>query len=216
VTLNCRENPHQRPFSRLATVRQRVAFVLALALGLTAALALVSCGGGEDAKLLPGTTAQEISENLDSVRQFVSEGECIGAENAAREVSSQVEALDGVDPKLKQALQHGAEKLGEVVSGCQETESEAVAPAAEAPSTEEEDELPPGLEKKAEKEREKEEKALEKEEEKEEKEAPPPTTPTTPTETTPAEPPTTPTTPTEGDTGASGGVGPSAPVEGGE
>jgi septal ring-binding cell division protein DamX len=212
VTLNCRENRPQRSFSRLATVRQLAAFALALALGTTAALALVSCGGGEDAKLLPGTTAQEISENLDSVKQFVSEGECVGAENAAQEVSSQVEAIGGVDPKLKQALQSGAAKLNEVVATCEETETEAVAPASEA-STEEEGELPPGLEKKAEKEREKEEKALEKEEEKQEKEVPP-ATPTTPTETTPAEPPTTPTPPSEGGgTGAPGGVGPGAAVE---
>jgi outer membrane biosynthesis protein TonB len=213
MTLNCRENPHQKSFSRLAAVRQPIAFILALALGVIAALGLVSCGGGEDAKLLPGNTAEEISENLDSVKQFAGEGECIGAENAAQEVSNQVEALDGVDPKLKQALQRGAEKLSEVVVSCEETETEEIEPTEEAPSTEEEDQLPPGLEKKAEKEREKEEKALEKEEEKQEKEVPPPTTPTTPTETTPAE---TPTTPAEGDTGASGGVGPAAPVEGGK
>lgn len=214
MTLNCRENPHHKPLSRLATVRQPAAFALALALGALAAIALASCGGGEDAKLLPGNTAQEISENLDSVKQFVSEGECVGAENAAQEVSAQVEGLSGVDEKLKQALQRGAEKLDEVVAGCEEAETEAVAPAAEAPSTEEEDELPPGLEKKAEKEEEKEEKALEKEvakEEKEEEKAPP-TTPTTPTETTPVEP-----SPSEGGgTGASGGVGPAAPVGEGE
>lgn len=214
MTLNCRENPPQEPFSRLATVRQLAAFALALALGAAAAVALVSCGGGEDAKLLPGTTAQEISENLDSVKQFVSEEECVGAENAAQEVSAQVEDLGGVDPKLKQALQRGSEKLSEVVETCQETETEAVAPADEAPSTEEE-ELPPGLEKKAEKEREKEEKALEKEEEKQEKKEEkevPPVTPTTPTEPTPAEP-----TPSEGGgTGAPGGVGPGAPVGEGE
>jgi septal ring-binding cell division protein DamX len=216
VTLNCRENPHQEPFSRLATVRRPAAFVIALALGAVAAIALVSCGGGEDAKLLPGTTAQEISENLDSVKQFVSEGECVGAENAAQEVSAQVEGLGGVDAKLKQALQRGAERLGEVVAGCKETETAAVAPADEAPSTEEEDELPAGLEKRAEKEREKEEKALEKEEEKQEKEVPP-VTPTTPTETTPTEPPVTPTPPSEGGgTGAPGGVGPGAPGGEGE
>lgn len=219
MTLNCRENPRHRPLSRLATVRQPVAFILALALGGAAAFALVSCGGGDDAQLLPGNTAQEISENLDSVKQFVGEGECVGAANAAQEVSAQVEDLGGVDPKLKQALQGGAAKLNEVVATCVETETEAVAPASEAPSTEEEDELPPGLEKKAEKEREKEEKTLEKEEEKqekdEEKEAPP-ATPTTPTETTPAEP-TTPAPPSEGGgTGASGGVGPGAPVGEGE
>jgi hypothetical protein len=220
VTANCRENPHQRPLSRLATVRQLAAFALALALGGAAAFALVSCGGGEDAKLLPGNTAQEISENLDSVKQFAGEGECVGAENAAQEVSNQVEALSGVDEKLKQALQRGAEKLGEVVVTCEEVETETLAPAEEAPSTEEEDELPPGLEKKAEKEREKEEKALEKEEEKQEKseeKKEPPVTPTTPAETTPAEPPTTPTPPSEGGgTDASGSVGPGAPVGEGE
>jgi hypothetical protein len=197
-------------------VRQPAAFALALLLGVAAALALASCGGGEDAKLLPGNTAEEISENLDSVKQFVAEEECVGAQNAAQEVSGQVEALGGVDAKLKQALQNGAAKLNEVVASCEETETEAVAPASEATDTEEEDELPPGLEKKEEKEREKEEKALEKEAEKqekqEEKEAPP-ETPTTPTETPSAEPP-----PSEegGGTGASGGVGPAAPVGEGE
>jgi septal ring-binding cell division protein DamX len=220
VTLGCRENPRHRPLSRLATVRQLAAFALALALGGAAALALVSCGGGEDAKLLPGNTAREISENLDSVKQFVGEGECVGAENAAQEVSNQVEALSGVDEKLKQALQRGAEKLDEVVLTCDETETEAVAPAGEAPSTEEEDELPPGLEKKAEKEREKEEKELEKEEEKQEKDEEkeePPATPTTPSETTPAEPPATPAPPSEGGgSGASGGVGAAAHAEEGE
>jgi len=195
-------------------VRQLAAFSIALLLGAAAAVGLASCGGGEDAKLLPGTTAQEISENLDSVKQFVGEGECVGAENAAQEVSAQVEDLGGVDEKLKQALQRGSEKLNEVVETCQETETEAVAPADEAPSTEEEEPLP-GLEKKAEKEREKEEKALEKEVEKqekqEEKEAPP-ATPTPPAETPPAEAP-----PSEGGgTGASGGVGPGAPVGEGE
>ncbi len=210
MTVKCRQNPLQRLFSRLATVRQPVAFALALALGTFAAVALSSCGGGEDAKLLPGNTAAEISENLDRVRQFVGEDECVGAENAAQEVSAQVEGLGGVDEKLKQALQRGAEKLDEVVATCEEEETEAVSPANEAPSTEEE-ELPPGLEKKAEKEREKEEKELEKEaqkqEKEEEKEVPPPT-PTPPSETPPAEPP-----PSEGGgTGAPGGVGPGAPV----
>jgi hypothetical protein len=217
VTLNCRENPPNKPFSRLATVRQPAAFALALLLGAATAVALASCGSGEDAKLLPGTTAAEISENLDRVKQFVAEEECIGAENAAQEVSSQVEALGGVDAKLKQALQRGAAKLNEVVVTCEETETETVAPASEA-TTEEEEKLPPGLEKKEEKEREKEEKALEKEAEKQEKEAEkqekaeeketPPVTPVPPAETPPSE--------EGGDTGASGGVGPSAPAGEGE
>ena len=47
------------------------------------ALALASCGSGSDAKLLPGNTAQEITENLDSVKQLAAEGECVAAEDAA-------------------------------------------------------------------------------------------------------------------------------------
>ena len=56
------------PFSRLATCVSSRLSSLALALGVAAALALVSCGG-EDAKLLPGNTAAEITENLDRVKQ---------------------------------------------------------------------------------------------------------------------------------------------------
>ena len=95
---------------------------LALALGLAAALALAACGGGSDAKLLAGNTAQEISENLDSVQRLVDEGECVGAEDAALSVSGQVEAVEGIDPKLKQLLQEGAERLNEVVDQCVEAE----------------------------------------------------------------------------------------------
>lgn len=210
MTPKCRGNLPQKPFSRLAPVRQLAVLTLALALSVAAAVSLASCGGGEDAKLLPGTTAQEITENLDTVEQLAGEGECVGAANAAQEVSTEVEQLGGVDAKLKQALQRGAEKLNEVVATCDESSTETVAPASEAPSAEEEERPPPGQEKKAEKEREKEEKALEKEEEKQEKEVPP-EAPATPTETTPAEPPPPP--PSEGGgTDAPGGVSPGAPV----
>lgn len=200
---------HQGSFSRLATVRQLAISTLALALGAAAALALVSCGGGEDAKLLPGNTAAEITENLDRVKQYAEEGECVGAEDAVNEVNTQVEGLTGVDPKLVEALQRGAARLSEVVAGCQEEETEAVAPSSEATTTEEEAEkTPPGLEKKEEKEREKEEKALEKEEEKAEKQEE-----KLPAETTPEEPPTTPTPPPAGGgTDAPGGVSPGTPA----
>jgi outer membrane biosynthesis protein TonB len=99
-------------------------YVLALALGAVAAFALVSCGGGSDAKLLPGNTAKEISENLDSVQQLAGEGECVGAEDAALEVSAQVEALESIDPKLKQVLEQGADRLNEVVDTCVEATEE--------------------------------------------------------------------------------------------
>jgi hypothetical protein len=207
VTLKCRENTRQGSFSRLATVRQLAISTLALALGAAAALALVSCGGAKDAKLLPGNTAAEITENLDRVKQYAEEGECVGAEDAVSEINTQVEGLTGVDPKLVEALQRGAARLSEVVTSCNEEDTEAVAPESEATTTEETEKTPPGLEKKEEKEREKEEKALEKEEEKAEKKEPPPAE-----KTTPEESPTAPTPSEGGGTGAPGGVSPGTPV----
>jgi septal ring factor EnvC (AmiA/AmiB activator) len=112
------------------------ASLLALGLGAAAAVALVACGG-EDAKLLPGETAREITANLETVKQLAGEGDCIGAESAAQQVSEQIEALTGVDRKLKQALQGGAERLNEVVASCEESSIEAIAPAEELPESEE-------------------------------------------------------------------------------
>ena len=197
-----------RSFSRLAAVRHLAISTLALALGAAAALGLVSCGGGEDAKLLPGNTATEITENLDRVKQYAEEGECVGAEDAVAEVNAQVEGLTGVDPKLVEALQRGATRLSEVIATCDEEETETVPPSTETTTTEETEKVPPGLEKKEEKEREKEEKALEKEEEKAEKQE------KLPPETTTEEPPTTTTPPPSegGGTDAPGGVSPGAPA----
>jgi hypothetical protein len=208
MTPKCRENKLQRWLSRLATVRQLAISTLALALGAAAALALVSCGGGEDAKLLPGNTAAEITENLDRVKQYAEEGECVGAEDAVSEVNTQVEGLTGVDPKLIEALKRGAARLSEVVASCQEEETEAVAPESEATTTEETEKTPPGLEKKEEKEQEREEKAFEHEEEKAEKQKEPPAEKTTPEESST----TTPAPSEGGGTGAPGGVSPGEPV----
>jgi hypothetical protein len=197
-----------RSFSRLAAVRQLAISTLALTLGAAAALGLVSCGGGEDAKLLPGNTAAEITENLDRVKQYAEEGECVGAEDAVAEVNAQVEGLTGVDPKLVEALQRGAARLNEVIASCDEEETEAVAPSSEATTEEETEKIQPGLEKKEEKEREKEEKALEKEEEKAEKhEEKPPAETTEETSTTP-----TPSPSEGGGTDAPGGVSPGTPA----
>jgi hypothetical protein len=120
-----------------------------LALGLAAAamVSLTACGG-EDAKLLPGETAREITANLDSVKQLSDEGDCLGAESAAAQVSEQIEELGGVDRKLKQALQTGAARLNEVIAECEEAGGEALAPAEVAPETEGEEEKPSKAEKK--------------------------------------------------------------------
>jgi hypothetical protein len=181
--------------------------LLLLLLGLAAAASLSACGEGGGAELLPGSTASEISSNLGEVRRLAGEGECVGAQDAALEVSDQIDALGGVDPKLKAALREGATRLNEVVAACQEegpdeeeeetspalsTEAEEVEPQEGEKSGKAEKKEPPGQEKKAEKE----------EKEEPEAKAPPATTPAEP----PAEPPA-------GGT-PSGGVAPSAPTEG--
>jgi hypothetical protein len=140
-------NPRLEAFSRLGRMPRSAAPPLALALGVAAALALASCGGG-GAKLLPGETARQITANLDSVKRLAGEGNCVGAEGAARQVSEQIDALGGVDAKLKQALRQGAARLNAVVAGCEATTTEATAPAeSEAPA-----EKPPKKEKKPKKE----------------------------------------------------------------
>ncbi|HYG96108.1 MAG TPA: hypothetical protein VD741_03280, partial [Solirubrobacterales bacterium] len=73
------------------------ALLLVFLLGATSAVALASCGGGEDADLLPGTTAEQIESNLNEVEELTDAGDCVGAENAVAEVAAQVETLEGVD-----------------------------------------------------------------------------------------------------------------------
>jgi len=108
------------------------AFLLALILGGVSAVALVSCGGDSDAKLLPGTTASQIESNLDQIDQRVAAGDCVGAENAVAEVTAEVEELNDVAAKLKAALQEGTAKLSEVVGRCEEeTVEEETEPALE-------------------------------------------------------------------------------------
>jgi len=184
---------------------------LAIAAGTIAALG--GCGE-EDAELLPGSTASEINANLDTVNRLSDEGDCAGAESAAQQVSEQVEALGGIDLKLKEALRDGAQRLNEVVERCEE-EEEAVDPA-EIP-TREEDEVEPDddedSDRDKEKEEEKEQKEAEKEEGNEGRGPPSSTTPpgsekgpsetSPPPQAPPAEPP-------------SGGVEPASPVEEGE
>lgn len=107
------------------------ALLLALSLGAAAAVALASCGSGDDANLLPGTTAEEIEANLDQVEQLAADGDCFGAEDAVAQVAAEVEELDGVDVKLKTALEEGTAKLSEVVGRCEEETAEETEPTVE-------------------------------------------------------------------------------------
>lgn len=205
--------PAQRAFSRLATVRRLASPALALALGVAAALSLASCGS-EDAKLLPGNTAREITENLDRVRQFAGEGECAGAADAAREVEFQVESLAGVDAKLKQALERGAARLDEAIASCEETAAEPGQPLDEATTGESTTE-PSKKDEKEEEKREKELEKLEKEEEKrEEEEESQGEEEVEPPEEVPPGPPANVPPSEGGGTGAPGGVSPNSAVGG--
>ena len=175
-------------------------------LGVAAAVALVSCGGGGNAKLLPGNTAKEITANLDKVKQLASGGDCAGAQSEALQVSEQIDALGGVDKRLKQALRDGrrpAQRGGRELLGDDHRADRADHRAGDHRHL-----------------------AHDHDEQEASQEAPDDShhddadhdyalTPTTPTGTTP----TTPTTPTPapptggGGTGApSGGVGPSSPA----
>jgi hypothetical protein len=187
--------------------------LLVLGLGATAALALVACGG-EDAKLLPGETAREITANLDSVQQLSNEGDCIGAESAVQQVGEQIEALNGVDRKLKEALEDGASRLEDVIAECEESSTEAIAPAEIPAEPEEDEEKAP-----------KEKKGKEKEAKPKEEEAPETTTPALPPqskgegkglENGNGPPPSKEGPAEESEESTSGGVGPGTPAEEGK
>ena len=186
-------------------MHQLSASVLALALGLAAATALVSCGGGNDADLLPGETASEINASLDMVRDLADSGDCAGAQDAARQVSDQIDALTGIDSKLKQTLLDAAARHNQVVAECVEPPTEAIPPATTPDTTEK---TTPEPRRRAAQPREDRTTTT--------TTTPTPTTPTTPTTTTP----TMPTTPAPeppadgGGTGAPGGVSPGSEAGG--
>lgn len=119
-----------------------LASLLTLALAAGAALTFVACGE-EDAQLLPGGTAREITANLNSVEQLADEGDCVGAEGAAQQVSEQIEALEDVDRELKRSLEEGAVRLNEVIDGCEEEATESISPATIPPESESDDEKEP-------------------------------------------------------------------------
>jgi hypothetical protein len=210
--VSCREFLHSRLFSRLARMPRLPLSSLAVGLAAAAALSLVACGG-EDAKLLPGETAREITANLDTVQQLSDEGDCVGAESAAQQVGEQIEALEGVDVKLKRALEEGAVRLEEVIANCEESSGEAIAPA-EIPTEPEEDEEKAPKEKS---DKEKEEKPKEEEEAASESPSLPPQANGKGKGLEEGNGPPVEEEEGEGsEEGLSGGVGPGAPAEEGE
>lgn len=187
------------------------ASLLASALALAAAMGLVACGSGEP-DLLPGKTASEIEANLNSVAELANEGECVGAANTAQAVSTQIEELGGVDSKLKQALEEGADRLNEVVAKCQEAEEPEEEVEAEEPEEEPEPATKPEKHEKPEK-GEKPAKEKPEAEEPEEEESSPELPPSSNGKGKGLE---NGEGPKEGGGPPSGGVGPGTAVEGGD
>jgi len=183
--------------------------LIVLALAAATALGLAACGGSGDAELLPGETAGEINTNLDQVEQLASEGDCVGAADAAQAVALQVEGLGGVDAELKRALEEGASRLNEVVAGCEETATEE-----ETEPAIEEAEEPEEEEKEKPKKPEKPEKPEKEAEEPEEEEAEPSLPPQAEGEAKGHEKAEEEAPPGESGGTPSGGVGPGAPAEG--
>ena len=122
----------------MGRVRAALLVLAALAVGLF----LAACGGGGSNELLPGTTADQITSNLDQVRASFEEGDCEKAEDGVAKVSTEVDELVKVDAKLKKALKQGAAKLSEVVSsGCGAAEEAEDEQAEEVAAEEEQEQL---------------------------------------------------------------------------
>ncbi len=86
---------------------------------LAAGLLLAACGSGGNAELLPGTTADQITSNLDQVRESVNEGDCEEAEIAVAEVSTEVDELQQGRCEVEEGARSRALlKLSEVVNSC--------------------------------------------------------------------------------------------------
>lgn len=193
----CRLNRPSRPFSRLASVPPLKLPLLALSLLAALALGLAACGGGGSG-LLSGTTASEINSNLEKVRELVSESNCAGATEAVAEVKGQIDALEGVDSRLEEALKEGTDQLEAVIiSNCEEPEVGEETEAVEEPEEEETDEKqrPEKSEKEEESERE-----------------PPEKEQTTPEENEQTTPEKEEAPPAEESEPPSGGVGPGSPA----
>ena len=96
------------------TVR-RLPHLLALVLGLLAALA-VACGDeDDDRKLLPPRSASDIREELDTIAERVDRGECLDLEPAFIRLNRAVDELPrSVDRSLRRRLAEGVQNLEEI------------------------------------------------------------------------------------------------------
>jgi hypothetical protein len=89
------------------SVRLPLAFVLGVATA-----ALIACGGGSSDKLIPASSADQISGDLADLRQAIDQHACQAAQQKLSQVTQEIQNLpSSVDARLRRRLRAGVTKL---------------------------------------------------------------------------------------------------------
>jgi hypothetical protein len=135
--------------------RLRRAFAL-VTIAIAAGTGVAACGNG-DGDLLTQRRASELRDSVDRVQELADAGDCAGATAAAQDLEQEAQDLpDRVDGQLRDALLDSSDRLTRLVEeSCAEATGTTgpAAPAAEPaqPADEQQEDLPPGQQKKEQK-----------------------------------------------------------------
>ncbi len=122
------------------TVPRPLPYLLALALGVGAAL-LVACGGGTTGGI-PGAIAGDLKSQIEDVQQAVEDGRCEDVSGQLRQVDDAINDLPStVDDRLRQSLREASDTLRRTaVTECNDVETTTTetttTETTETPSTE--------------------------------------------------------------------------------
>jgi hypothetical protein len=95
------------------TVRRALPYVVALLLGVCAAL-VAACAGSTKGGI-PAASASDLKSQLEDIRERVDAGRCGELNGQLRQVDEGIDSLpESVDEQLKQALRDGANRLRDV------------------------------------------------------------------------------------------------------
>jgi hypothetical protein len=116
------------------TVRRALPYVVALLLGVCAAL-VAACAGSTRGGI-PAASASDMKSQLEDIRERVDGGNCGELNGQLRQVDEGIDALPGsVDEQLKQALRDGANRLRDAaprecneIQASTQTQTETVPP----------------------------------------------------------------------------------------
>ncbi len=103
------------------TVRRGLPYLLALMLGVVAAL-LIACGGGTKSGI-PSASAGQLKSEIEDVRQATDDGRCAQVPEQLKQVDDSIDVLPAsTDEELVSALRDGADKLRQVaIKACNST-----------------------------------------------------------------------------------------------